>query len=114
MDESEREAVGRDIGQPIHAIGPEVVILPLFAVRAHRRPRRLKSLDRVADRFVEQRVESRVRAPGCFYGLDQGDRSGDASDRFRGNYHDWGVGTDGEALVTSRQAAPPETFFRAS
>jgi hypothetical protein len=65
MDKRQLESIRRDIRQPVYAVGREVMILSLLAVGDHRRARRLKTLDRVADRLVEQRVERRIGAAAC-------------------------------------------------
>ena len=54
--------VRRRVGQAVHAVGPEVVVLALLAVGDHRRARRFEPLDRVADRFFVERIERRVGA----------------------------------------------------
>ena len=54
------EAVGRGVGEPVHAVGPEVVVLALLAVGDDRRARRLEALDRVADGLVVERIQARI------------------------------------------------------
>src|SRR6185295_5206209 len=60
--ERKLEAVRSGVGQPVHAVGPEVVILPLFAISDDRRSSRLEPDDGVANRSFVQRIESRIIA----------------------------------------------------
>src|SRR5262249_3826946 len=87
--EGDREAVRRRVGQALHAVGPEVVILPLLAVGDHRRAGRLELRDRVADRLVVERLERRVGAVRRLEGRDPAQRPGNAADRFGRDRHPW-------------------------
>ena len=60
--ERDLEAVRGGVRQPVHAVRPEVVVLPLLAVGDDRRAGGLEPLDGVADRLVVERVQRRVGA----------------------------------------------------
>ena len=53
---------GAVFGSPCTRVGPEVVILPLLAVRDHRRAGGLEPRDRVADRRFVERGQARIVA----------------------------------------------------
>ena len=55
--ERDLEAVRGRVRQPVDAVRPEVVVLPLLAVGDDRRAGGLEPLDGVADRLVVERVE---------------------------------------------------------
>ena len=74
------EAVRRGVGQPLNAVGPEVVILALLAVRDHRGAARLEARDGVPDGTVVKRVQLRIRPAPRGDRLDQLDGSRDAAD----------------------------------
>ena len=56
--ERDLEAVRGGVRQPVDAVGPEVVVLPLLAVGDDRRAGGLEPLDGVPDRLVVERVRS--------------------------------------------------------
>src|SRR3954469_21893654 len=74
------ESVRRCIGQSMHAVGPEIVVLSLFAVGDHGRAGRFEALNAVANRRVKERRQCRVRDISCGDRLDQFKRSWDATD----------------------------------
>ena len=82
--EGNLEAVGRRVRQPVHGVGPEVVVLPLLAVGDDGRARRLEPLHGVADRRLVERVEARIVGALSGEGLDELRRSRDAADRLGG------------------------------
>ena len=69
--ERDLEAVGGGVRQPVDAVGPEVVVLPLLAVGDDRRAGCLEPRDGVPDRLVVERVQRRVRAVRRRDRLDQ-------------------------------------------
>ncbi len=62
--ERDLEAVRGGVRQPVDAVRPEVVVLPLLAVGDDRRAGGLEPRDRVADRLLVERVQRRVGAVG--------------------------------------------------
>src|SRR5262245_38814931 len=70
----------------MNAIGPEVVILSLFAVGDDRRPRRLEPLDRVPGSVRIEGFERRVGVT-CGERFEQPRGPGNAADRL-GRYRD--------------------------
>ena len=56
--ERDLEAVRGRVRQPVHAVGPEVVVLPLLAVGDDRRAGGLEPLDGVPDRLLVERVQA--------------------------------------------------------
>ena len=70
------EAVGSGVGKPVDAVGPEVVILPLFAIGDDGRAGRFEPLDGVPDRVLVERIEARIVAVALLHGLDQRRRAG--------------------------------------
>ena len=84
--EGDREAVGVGVRQPLHGIGPEIVILPLLAVGDDRGAGGLEPLDGVADRLLVQGIQARVVHAFSGDRLDQLLGPRDAADRLRGNW----------------------------
>ena len=79
--ERDPEAVGVGVRQPLHGIGPEILVLPLLSIGDDRRAGGLEPLDRIADRLLIERVESGVGAvPALGNRRDQGGRPGNAAD----------------------------------
>ena len=85
--ERDLEAVRGRVRQPVDAVGPEVVVLPLLAVGDHRRAGGLEPLDGVPDRLVVERVQRRVRAVRRRDRLDQPEGPRDAADRLGWDCH---------------------------
>src|SRR5688572_18238883 len=89
--EGNLEAVRRCVLQPMHAVSPEVVILPLLTIGNHRRSGGLKPLDSVANSCLVERIQFRVSSISISDRLEQRDRSGNTSDwlswDFRGHDH---------------------------
>ena len=81
------EAVGRRVLQPVDTVGPEIVVLPLFAVGDDRGPRLLEPLDRVLDRRLIERLQARIVAVSRFESLEQRGRSRYAANRLGRNVH---------------------------
>ena len=69
--ERDLEAVRGRVRQPVDAVRPEVVVLPLLAVGDDRRAGGLEPRDGVADRLVVERVQRRVGAVSRRDRLDQ-------------------------------------------
>ena len=85
--ERDHEAVGRGVRQPVHGVGPEVVILPLLAVGDHRGAGRLEPRDGVANGRLVQGSQAGIVAVLRGEGLDQLGRSRDAADGLGGDGH---------------------------
>ena len=83
--EGDHEAIGVRVRQPLHGIGPEIVILPLLPVGDDRGAGGMKPLDRVADRFLVQGIQAGVVHAFSGDRLDQLWGPRDAADRLRGN-----------------------------
>ena len=58
--ERDLEAVRARVRQPVHAVRPEIVILPLLAVGDHRRAGGLESLDGVPNGLIENGIQHRI------------------------------------------------------
>ena len=58
--EGNPETVRRGVGQPVHAVGPEIVILALLAVGDRPASRSLRTLDGVANGVLVERIERRI------------------------------------------------------
>ncbi len=70
-NESELETIRRRVGQPMHAIRGEIVILPLFTIGDDRRAGGFKSLNGVADGFIIERIKLWIRSIPTGESLDQ-------------------------------------------
>ena len=83
--ELELEPIGREVLQPVDAVGGEVVVLALLAVGDHRRAGLFEEPDGLADRGLIERVELAARNLSRLIGargLNQLRRAGNAADRF--------------------------------
>ena len=85
--ERDLEAVRGRVRQPVDAVGPEVVVLPLLAVGDDRRAGGLEPLDGVPDRLLVERVQRRVRAVRRRDRLDQPQGPRDTADRLGWDFH---------------------------
>ncbi len=72
----------------MHAIGAEIVIFALFAVRNDRGARGLKALNRVANRSLIERSEIGILTVAFCDSRDEIERSWDAAN-WLGGYGDW-------------------------
>ena len=81
------EPIRGQVGQAIYAIGAEVMILALLAIRDHRRAGRLEARDRIANGVFVERFQGRITAVGFGECFDQTMRSWDAPDRLGRNGH---------------------------
>ena len=87
--ERDPEPVGGRVRQPVHGVGPEVVVLALLAVGHHGRPGRLELRDGVLNRGLVEGLEARVLTPPLGDGVEQGRRPGNATDGL-GRKHELG------------------------
>jgi hypothetical protein len=81
--ERDLETVRCGVRQIVHRVRPEVVVLALLAVGDDRRAGRLESRDRVTDRRLVHRIESRIIGVAVGHRLDELQRARNASDRLR-------------------------------
>src|SRR5688572_12817649 len=81
------EAIGGHVRQTVHAIGPEVVILPLLAIADDRRAGRLETDHSVPDSVFVQRLERWIKPIYLSYRVDKFARSGNAANRLCWNCH---------------------------
>ena len=94
------EPIRGQVGQAIYAIGAEVMILALLAIRDHRRAGRLETRDRIANGVFVERFQGRITAVGFGECFDQTMRSWDAPDR---------LGRNGHAKVVARASINSQT-----
>jgi hypothetical protein len=71
----------------MHAIGAEIVILPLFAVGNDRRPCGFKPFNGVSNRIFIERVEARILAVALCDSFDEINGPWDTAD-WLGGYRD--------------------------
>ncbi len=81
------KAIRMRVGQPMDAVCPEVVVLPLFPVSDDWRPGCFKALDRVANRVVVHRAQQWIVAVAGGASFNESNRSRNASYRLRGDGH---------------------------
>src|SRR3979490_2967026 len=82
------ETVRSGVGKSMHAVGVEIVILPLFAVRNHRRACGFKPLNGVSNRIFVKRSEVGILTVALCDSLDQIDGPWDTAN-WLGGYSDW-------------------------
>jgi hypothetical protein len=86
--EGNLETIWGRIREPLHAIGPEIVILPLLAVSNYRRAGRLELFDSVPNRLLIQWVQCRVYTASCRNCFNQLKGPGNTPDRLRWDCHE--------------------------
>src|SRR5258705_12065866 len=86
--ERDYETIRGRVHKPVHAVRREIVILPLFAVRNHRRACGFKPLDGVSNRIVIERSEVRILTVALCNPLDEINRSRDTANWLGGD-GDW-------------------------